>query len=321
MASNIPGPDWPSDATDANNVLGLEGATVISDEQLAGLVETRARHPVRIEEAARARPRRQQLDDGSGLLLVAADHPARAILGAGEDPLAIADRRSLLDRILIALENPAVDGLLATPDIVDDLLLLGALDEKIVIGSMNRTGLTGSTWELDDRFNCYDTPGVVEANLDGGKMLMRIDLTDPGSNSTMEACARAVSALSRAGVMAMIEPLPTFHQAGRAHISTDTEDLVRAISVANALGTSSARTWLKLPAVEDMERVMAATTLPTLLLGGDPGADADRVFSLWRRALALPQVRGLVAGRTILYPHDGDVRRAVETAARIMDRG
>src|SRR3712207_7390749 len=48
---------------------------------------------------------------------------------------------------------------------------------------------------------------------------------------------------------------------------------------------------------EDIERVLAATSLPTLLLGGDPGADAAAVFAGWKRALAVPQVRGLVAGR------------------------
>jgi uncharacterized protein len=32
---------------------------------------------------------------------------------------------------------------------------------------------------------------------------------------------------------------------------------------------TSAHTWLKVPVVEDMERVMAATTLPARILGGE----------------------------------------------------
>jgi hypothetical protein len=67
-----------------------------------------------------------------------------------------------------------------------------------------------------------------------------------------------------------------------------------------------------------MERVMASTTLPTLLLGGDPGDRAAEVFEGWRRALAIPQVRGLVAGRTLLFPPDGDVVRAVSEATAIV---
>ena len=45
-------------------------------------------------------------------------------------------------------EHPDVDGVLGSPDIVEELLLLGALEGKVVIGSMNRGGLDGAT--LDD---------------------------------------------------------------------------------------------------------------------------------------------------------------------------
>jgi hypothetical protein len=75
---------------------------------------------------------------------------------------------------------------------------------------------------------------------------------------------------------------------------------------------------LKLPAVDDLERVMRATSLPTLLLGGDPGEDQAETFVSWKRAMAIPQVRGLVAGRTLLYPRDGDVAHAVDAAAAIV---
>ena len=75
--------------------------------------------------------------------IVAADHPARGALAVGNDPVAMADRRQLLDRLQIALANPDVDGVLASPDIMDDLLLLGALEGKLLFGSMNRGGLSG----------------------------------------------------------------------------------------------------------------------------------------------------------------------------------
>ena len=71
----------------------------------------------------------------------------------------MARRRDLLGRLLVALAQPGVDGVLATPDVIEDLLMLDALDGRIAIGSMNRGGLPGAAWELDDRFTAYDADG------------------------------------------------------------------------------------------------------------------------------------------------------------------
>ena len=86
----------------------------------------------------------------------------------------MASRSDLLARLQSALARPGVDGLLATADIIEDLLLLGALEDKVVFGSLNRGGLAGSSFELDDRMTAYDVPGTVEAGLEGAKMLLRI---------------------------------------------------------------------------------------------------------------------------------------------------
>jgi len=67
-----------------------------------------------------------------------------------------------------------------------------------------------------------------------------------------------------------------------------------------------------------MERVLAASTLPALLLGGEVSADQDAAFDRWHKALQMPSVYGLVAGRTLLFPPDDDVAGAVDTAASLM---
>ena len=126
-------------------------------------------------------------------MMIAADHSARGILGAGDRPMAMADRADLLDRLCLALSRPGVNGVLGTPDIIEDLLLLGALEDKVVVGSMNRGGLAGSVFELDDRFTAYDAAAVDGMGYEGGKMLLRIDPADPASVRTIEACGRAVS--------------------------------------------------------------------------------------------------------------------------------
>jgi hypothetical protein len=230
----------------------------------------------------------------------------------------MAGRRDLLNRLLIALAQPGVDGVLAAPDVLEDLLLLGALDGRVAIGSMNRGGLPGAVWELDDRFTAYDADSIAAAGLDGGKMLLRLALDDAGTAATLEGCARAVTELARHRLVAMVEPLPAARGEQTVHISKKADDLIRAIVVASGLGVTSAYTWLKVHVTEEIERVLEATTLPTLLLGGDPGPSPDAVYAGWKRALQVPHVRGLVAGRALLYPADGDVAGAVRTAAGLV---
>jgi len=254
-------------------------------------------------------------------MVIAADHPARGALRAGSRGLAMADRVELLDRLCLALSRPGVNGVLGTPDIVEDLLVLGALDGKVVIGSMNRGGLAGTVFEIDDRFTGYDAGSLAAAGFEGGKMLLRIDPDDPATVATVEACAQAVSALAEHKLVAMVEPFIAHRVDGRVRIDLTPEATIRAMTVAAGLGRTSAYTWLKVPVVDDMERVMAATTLPAVLLGGEVGAAQDAAFESWRKALKLPTVQGLVIGRSLLYPPDDDVAAAVDTAVGLLQDG
>src|SRR5215510_12530918 len=139
-------------------------------------------------------------------MIVAADHPARGALAVGSRLTAMNSRTDLLDRLRAALANPGVDGVLATSDILDDLLLLGALDDKVVFSSMNRGGLAGASFELDDRMTAATAEATGAARMNGGKMLCRIDLDDAGTVATMAACSQAVDELAANGLIAMLEP-------------------------------------------------------------------------------------------------------------------
>jgi hypothetical protein len=288
-------------------------------DRLRQLVEVRVRRPEAVAEAARRRRRPGSLLGEHGkLMMIAADHPARGALRAGERPLAMGDRGDLLDRLCVALSRPGVNGVLGTPDVLEDLLLLGALEGKVVVGSMNRGGLAGTAFEIDDRFTAYDAPSIAAAGFEGGKMLARIDPEDPATASTLESCARAVSALADHGLMAMVEPFISHRVDGRVRNELTAEAVVRASTVAAGLGTTSARTWLKVPIVDEMERAMAATTLPALILGGEVAQDQDAAFASWSKALALPTVQGLVIGRSLLYPPGDEVAAAVDAAVGLL---
>jgi len=291
----------------------------VSETELVQLLDDRVRRPGRIAELAVGRERPTSAVGASGrLMLVAADHPARGALRAGDQPLAMADRWGLLQRLSIALSRPGVDGVLATADIVEDLLLLGALEGKVVIGSMNRGGLAGTSFEIDDRFTGYDAEAIERSGFQGGKMLLRIDPDDPATAPTLEACANAVSALAQRSLMAIVEPFISHRVDGRVRNDLTAEAVIRSATVASGLGSTSAHTWLKLPVVDGMSDVLAATTLPVLLLGGEVGSDQRAQFAQWSEALASPQVKGMVVGRTLLYPPDGDVAAAVDATVEMM---
>jgi len=286
-------------------------------ELVTRLARLRASDPDAIASAL-AKRTRSRLTFPRKLFLIAADHPARGVMSAGGDARAMADRGALLERLQLGLSRPEVDGVLATADIVDDLALLGALDEKIVFGSMNRGGLAGSAFEIDDRFTGYTAAAIARDGLTGGKMMLRVADDDPATVRTMERCARAIDELAAFGLPAMIEVFASRTVDGKATNDLSVDATMRAIAIASGLGSGSARVWLKLPVFDDMERVLSATTLPVVLLGGDPGKDRDATYARWTKAMQLPQVRGLVAGRTLLYPPDGNVGAAVDAAAAIV---
>ncbi|WP_022887066.1 Cgl0159 family (beta/alpha)8-fold protein [Glaciibacter superstes] len=290
---------------------------MLAADDFARLRELRATDPTRLRELVTSRRRATPHDDGR-IFIIAADHPARGALGVREDTMAMADRYELLERLALALSRPGVDGVLGTPDIIEDLAALGALDGKIVVGSMNRGGLKGAAFEMDDRFTAYDVHSMVSCGFDFAKALLRVNLADSGSAATLQATATAVNTAAAAGLPIMLEPFMSDWHDGRIVNDLTTDAVITSIAIASGLGSTSAFTWLKLPVVAEMERVMASTTLPTVLLGGDPSISPDETYASWGRALGLPGVRGLVVGRTLLYPPHGDVTAAVDTAAALV---
>jgi hypothetical protein len=149
---------------------------------------------------------RPVLHDDGRLVIVAADHPARASLQVGDEPMAMADRDDLLRRLVLATR----------------------------------------------------------------------------------------------GLMAMVEPfISETAGAGQVRNVLTTDAVIHSVTVASALGATSAYTWLKIPVVDNMAQVMAATTLPTLLLGGDAPGSSEDLRGTWAEAMELvrtpPEVREVSA--------------------------
>ena len=287
----------------------------LSAQQYEELIKTRVFNPGELTAALVNRSKRTIAGADGKLLMIAADHTARGKIALGDDPLAMADRFTLLDRLLTCLEMPEVDGVLASADVLEELAWLGALDGKLAIGTMNRGGIIGANWELDDRLSAYDSEHIMNLGLDGGKLLLRFDYQDERVPRTIESVARSMTELADHKLMTMVAALPyTKNSAGMAVLDSSHEALVKVVAIASGLGAISAHTWLKLPPTPQMAEVAAATSLPILMLGGEPKADGKSIFDQWRDGMKQPNVRGVIAGRTLLYPMDGDSSNAVRLA-------
>jgi DhnA family fructose-bisphosphate aldolase class Ia len=299
---------------------------------LAKVTDVRVTDPERSLRAARKRRRRESLTKDGRLNILAADHPARRVTRVGGDPLRMADRREYMSRILRVLMSDAVDGLLATMDILEDLLIIddllkesgsgGFLDEKVLLASFNRGGLLGSVWEIDDPNSGPTAASCREWGLDGAKILLRLCDDEKDSLKTLLDTVKAITELNAVGLPMFLESLPVVKTEGGYKVLKNAEELARTAGAAAALGDSARYLWLKLPYCESYETVARSTTLPILLLGGEPVGDATPFLRELAAGLkAGPNVRGALVGRNILYPGDDDPLAVIEAVGGIIHEG
>jgi len=282
------------------------------------ITDVRVKRPQLILQEAERRKRRTDLVADARLVLLAADHPARMLTGVGENPIAMGDRQQYLGRILRIMTVPGVDGIIASTDIIEDLLIINALireaggpsflDNRVLLGSMNRSGLAGSSWETDDRLTCFTPESLEDLNLDGGKVVVRMCLEEPElTNRTLEYCASAVSGCNERGLAVFVEPVPVMKVEGRLRLKRTVAEIVRVIGVASALGDSSRNLWLQIPYCEGFERVARSTTLPLVIVASGVAGDPTPMLNqLADGVSARRNVRGALMGRSVLFPGDDD---------------
>jgi hypothetical protein len=59
---------------------------------------------------------------------------------------------------------------------------------------MNRGGLAGARFEMDDTFTAYTVDRIVASGIAAAKAMFRLDFYSPDSLKTLTACAAAVDA-------------------------------------------------------------------------------------------------------------------------------
>jgi hypothetical protein len=297
------------------------------------VTEVRVSDPDRSYGAAQRRKRRSKLAPQGKLVIVAADHPGRRVLAVDEDPIRMADRHDYLARVMRVLSSEMVDGVMATMDVLEDLLIIhdlmlergtspSLLDHKLLIASLNRGGIAGSVWELDDPMTGPSPQTCADWKLDGAKILLRICMDDAGSLKTMLAASRAITEANALSIPTFLEPLPVVKTGKGFQVQKAKEPMVSAVSIASALGDSSRHLWLKLPYCEDYAAVAGATSLPILILGGEATGDPATYLKEISAAMAAgSNVRGALVGRNVLFPADADPLAVADAIGKIVHGG
>jgi DhnA family fructose-bisphosphate aldolase class Ia len=299
---------------------------------LAKITDLRMAEPGYAARVAKSRKRREILSSDGRLNILAADHPARRVTKVGDDTIRMADRHGYLARIVRVLQSDTVDGVMGTMDILEDLLVLHQLfvdgggppllDNRLLIASLNRGGLAGASWEMDDPITGPSANACAAMKLDGAKLLLRICDEEPESLKTLLCCAQAITEMNAVGLPTFLEPLPVVKSDGGYRVLKNSEALAKIVGVASALGDSSCYLWLKLPYCDNYDVVARATTLPILLLGGESVGDATPLLKEIEAGLnSGSNVRGALVGRNVLYPGAEDPLVVAQAVGSIIHQG
>lgn len=208
-----------------------------------------------------------------------------------------------LEALTAALEH--CDGILASAQPLADLRRSGAVGPgHRTYLSVNRTGLAGATFELDDRM----VASVSRAAADGCtgiKHMTRIDLTDPLTAPALELLGQVLEDAAAAGLDALVEPLLWRDGA----VARDTDSIVLAAVIAHDMGAPV----LKVPVPEaepgpkrarEVERVVVSVGAPVLFLGGPRGgAGRDELLGEVRDVMEGGGA-GMALGRAIYQDPD-----------------
>ncbi|HYW01989.1 MAG TPA: hypothetical protein VE862_11000 [Candidatus Acidoferrum sp.] len=294
------------------------------------ITEARVGDPKIIQKSAQRRKKREKLTVDGKLAILACDHPGRFVTKNGNEPIRMGNRHEYLSRILRVVTSPKFDGVMSTTDILEDLLIIDQLvlerggesflDGKVLVGCMNRGGLSGSSYEMDDRFTSFTAASIHRLRLDAAKFMFRLDLKDSTSLDTIVSCANAITELNALSIPSFLETFSVQKTPEGGYKTLKTADeMIKVVGVASALCDSSQGIWLKIPYCDGFERVAKATTCPILMLGGESVGDPTGIFKEFTKGMVAGKtVRGALVGRNILYPGNEDPSAVADAVSGIV---
>jgi hypothetical protein len=80
-----------------------------------------------VSEEINTRDKRVRLTTDGRLTILAADHPGRICINYGDNPILMGNRYEYLGRVIRVLLGSEIDGVMGTPDILEELFILSWL--------------------------------------------------------------------------------------------------------------------------------------------------------------------------------------------------
>ena len=215
---------------------------------------------------------------------------------------------TLLEKIKCIL--PFIDGIMTTKEPLAELICLNhqmrcanpLIDKKALILSLNRTGLAGSCFEMDDRLVAFPED-VVRWGLDGAKVLIRFNLDSEATNSQLEMCREVASQCRDLGIPLMVEALYVVAKDGKLQVDRSKEKIKYVAIICNDFHVPI----LKLPypeggtreeRMENFKEVVQSVNAVVLVLGGPRRKNRLDTLIDFQDAL-LAGACGFVVGRNI----------------------
>lgn len=250
------------------------------------------------------------MDSSPAMLILAGDHRARGVL-------TVENYSKYLGALKRAL--PYCDGILASAQPMGDLVESGSVktDQKTYL-SINRTGLAGSVFEIDDRL-VASVGAAKELGYTGIKHMMRVDLEDPLTSGAVELMAKVVEEARACCLDALVEPV--MWRDGK--MLRDTDSIILAAVIAHDIGAP----LLKVPVpdlplgqerVDAVARVVDSVGVPVLFLGGPSDSTGRRRVLLEAGDVMRGGAAGLAVGRTIYQ--DPDPAGIAEELSKLVHR-
>lgn len=261
--------------------------------------------------------RKKPIKFSEKIVLAAADHNARMINEYKGNKIGLSNRHEYLSRLVRMLFSSELDGVEASPDILEDLIIINYLtqkrmnfnflENKILIGTVNRGGLKNTVWEMDDMCTCFTVDRINKLNLDGVKFMIRINPQDELSKNTLKYCTQVVNEAENYNLPIFIECLFVVNDAkGGYKLLTDTESLIKSVGVVSSLGCTASQKWLEVPLNNEYKTVTDATTCSILVVPDELMSLPIEVIKEYTKEMKINEnVRGILLGRNVMFnEHD-----------------